>query len=218
MDTDFQKLLDEAYPPSADAPVIRGVMEGILLADKTLENEPFLASLVGKDLRGHIRRAGILFRLDELAKKGDVPFTSTMAVMPRGNWHWIELKSKKFTAHVCRTDGPDLFPVDTPTRQDERLTNQSDLFFDASNVEPIAGYVAWLTFGIGDSGSLGHLCWGMPNSSEDIWLARTNIIQRASRAALVIKPEKPSTPLDLKFKDHVEASLKGKKPTSDNKK
>ena len=120
------------------------------------------------------------------------------------------MKSRGFTGHVCRTDGPDLFPSDSPTRQDDRLTNQPDLFYDAATVIPIKGYTAWLTFGVGDSGSLGHLCWGMPNAKEDEWLARSNIIRRARESEVIVKFEKPTKPLDLKFKDHVEEALKGK--------
>lgn len=206
----FQDMLDEAFPASSDAGVIRGVTEGVMLADKTLDNETFLRSPVGRDLRGHIRRAGILFRLHQMATAGDLPFNSTMAKMRRGNWHWVELRSKNFTSHVCRTDGVALFPTDTPTRQDDRLTNQGDLFRDNFDVEPIKGYMSWLTFGAGDSGELSHLCWGMPNANDDIWLARTNIIKRARENEVVVKMEPPASPMALKFRDHIEEAIKGK--------
>lgn len=210
MTNPFQELLDEAYPETSDADVIRGVSQGIMLADNTLENHSFLKSVVGQDLRGHIRRAGILYRLHEMASAGDLPFDATMNRMLRGNWHWVELKSKGITAHLCRTDAAELFPKDTPTRQDDRLTNQPDFFEDNSSVIPISGYTAWLSFGVGDSGSLSHLCWGMPKDSEDVWLARTNIISRAKENETVVKFERPTPDLDLKFRDHVEESLKGK--------
>ena len=116
----FQDQLDDAFPPTSDADVIRAVTEGIMLADKTLDNENFLRSLVGQDLRGHVRRAGILYRLHQMSVAGDLPFQSVMTVMPRGNWHWVELRSKNFTSHICRTDGPDLFPIDSPTRQSKQ--------------------------------------------------------------------------------------------------
>ncbi|MEY2942844.1 MAG: hypothetical protein RLY97_858, partial [Pseudomonadota bacterium] len=175
----FQEMLDKAFPPETDANVVRGVNEGILLADSTLDSANFLKSQIGRDLRGHLRRAAILFRLHSMATEGDLPFISTLSKMPRGNWHWIELKSGIFTSHICRTDASDAFPIDTPTRQDDRLTNQDDLFLPSAVVTPIKGYTAWLTFGTGDSGMLGHLCWGMPKANEDVWLARTNIIRRA---------------------------------------
>ncbi len=206
----FQESLDEAFPVASDANIIRGVSEGILLADKTLDNESFLRSLVGQDLRGHVRRAAILFRVHELAMAGDLPFSSTMSRMQRGNWHWIELKSNNFTSHIYRTDGPNLFPTDTPTRQDDRLSNQGDLFNGPSSIIPIKGYVAWLTFGALESGALSHLCWGMPNAKEDAWLARTNVIRRAREHSEQITPETPTIMSTLKFRDHVEEALKAK--------
>ena len=212
----FQELLDEAFPLEADANLIRGVSEGIMLADSTMASASFLKSFVGQDIRGHIRRAGILYRLHSMTTTGDLPFASTMAKMPRGNWHWIELRSKSFNAHVCRTDAPDAFPTDTPTRQDDRLTNQPDLFRDRSTVVPIKGYSAWLTFGVGDSGALGHLCWGMPNAEEDVWLARTNVIRRARQSEVVVPLEAPKATA-LRFREHIEETLKGKDEERDEK-
>ena len=206
----FQHLLDEAFPSETDANVIRGVTEGIFLADGTLESTGFLKSLVGQDLRGHLRRAGILYRLHQMANDGDLPFATTMTQMPRGSWHWVEIQSKGFISHVCRTDAPNVFPDDTPTKQDDRLTNQGDLFRDTSAIIPIKGYTAWLMFGVGDSGALGHLCWGMPHANEDEWLARTNIIRRASESEVVVPFETPAKTTELRFREHIEEALKGR--------
>ena len=206
----FQELLDEAFPSEADANLIRGVSEGIMLADSTMESASFLQSLVGQDIRGHVRRAGILHRLHDMTTAGILPFASTMAKMPRGNWHWIELRSKNFNTHVCRTDAPDAFPTDTPTRQDDRLTNQGDLFRATPSIIPIKGYAAWLTFGVGDSGALGHLCWGMPNADEDVWLARTNVMRRARESEVVVPIESPAKATELRFREHVEETLRDK--------
>lgn len=203
----FQEALDAAFPPEADANLIRGVSEGIFLADSTMKSAGFLQSTVGLDIRGHVRRAGILFRLHEMAGAGDLPFTSAMSKMPRGNWHWIELQSKNFTAHVCRTDAPEAFPDDTPTRQDDRVTNQLDFFKDSSSVVPIRGYLAWLTFGVGDSGALAHLCWGMPKASEDVWLARTNVIRRAEMNEKIVPIEKADVKAKVRFRDHIEETV-----------
>lgn len=213
----MQELLDNAFPEETDANLIRGVSEGIFLADSTLRSTAFLNSDVGGDLRGHLRRAGILFRLHELCVAGDLPFRSTMSQMPRGNWHWIELRSGNFTSHVCRTDAPELFPDDSPTRQDDRVTNQFDLFEDMLSVIPIRGYLAWLTFGVGDNGSLGHLCWGMPNARDDIWLARTNVLRRAAAREDIIPPEPATSSAKLKFKEHIEESLRERENEQDEK-
>ena len=203
----FQQQLDAAFPDSTDQNVIRGVSEGVFLADKILENEPILKSLVGQDLRGHVRRAGILFRLHDMSLNGDLPFQATMIQMPRGNWHWVELRSENIKSHVCRTDGPTLFPTDSPTRQDDRLSNQGDLFLKDAEVADISVRSAWLMFGVGDSGALSHLCWGMPMANSDLWLARTNIIRRAETRDLGIKPEAPTASLGLRFKRHIEESI-----------
>ena len=217
MATEYQAILDEAFPAGTDAEMIRGVTEGILLADAVLKGEKFLSSPIGFDIRGHLRRAGILFRLNEMCRQGDLPFVSSISRMPRGNWHWLEISSGSVVAHVCRTDGPDLFPDDTPTRQDERLSNQGDLFLTTDNVVPIKGYSAWLTFGAGDSGHLAHLCWGMPNAKEDIWLARTNIIRRAAENDSVFKFDRPSRSVELKFKEHIEEGIRESEDRSTDK-
>ncbi len=213
----FQDLLDEAFPPVTDLEMIRGVTEGIFLADSTIDSAGFLRSGVGQDIRGHIRRAGILFRLHQMVTNGDLPFTSSMTRMPRGNWHWVELRNANFRAHICRTEAPSMFPIDSPTRQDDRITNQLDLFIDTATVTPIKGYMSWLTFGVGDSGALGHLCWGMPNAKEDVWLARTNIIQRAKDNDVVVSIETPARVTALRFRDHVEEALKTKQDDLDEK-
>jgi len=210
MPNPYQEILDDAFDAGTDLNVIRGVSEGVLLADLTLESHPFLRSQVGKDLRGHLRRSAILYRLHGMCAAGDLPFSSTMSKMPKGNWHWVEFRSGNVVAHVCRTDGPDLFPVDTPTRQEDRHTNQGDLFLDKSNVVPLRGLTTWLMFGAGDGGALAHLCWGMPRAKENDWLARTNILRRAAHSESEAKVESPSPSVVLKFKSHIEESLKDK--------
>ena len=206
----FQELLDEAFPPEADGNLIRAVSEGIFLADSQLESASFLKSQVGLDLRGHLRRAGVLYRIHQMVLAGDLPFASSMTKMPRGNWHWIEIQSKNFVSHVCRTDAPNAFPDDSPTRQDDRVTNQIGLWEDTTAIVPLKGYMAWLTFSVGDSGALGHLVWGMPNAEEDFWLARTNVIRRARESEVVVPSEAPTKATELKFRDHVEGTLSGK--------
>lgn len=56
------KLLDQlaqAFPSTTDAEMVRAVTEGVLLADDLVSNTPILKTLIGRDLRGHIRRAGV---------------------------------------------------------------------------------------------------------------------------------------------------------------
>src|SRR5258708_19295282 len=70
---EFQRRLEAAFQPIADGETIRGVSEGILLADDVIENTPILRHAGGRDLRGHIRRSGIIFRLHDFCEKGGPP-------------------------------------------------------------------------------------------------------------------------------------------------
>jgi hypothetical protein len=205
---EFQARLDAAFPASTDQNVARGVREGIVLADDWLKGQPFLRGPLGRDIRGHVRRCGILFRVHEMAEAGDLPFASTVLPMPRGNWHWVELQSSGIKSHICRSESPAAFPEDTPTRQDERLVNQFHFDFMPKPVETdLDAMFAWLTYGIAFDGSLGHLCWAMPASTGDTWLARTNILVRLAETEREANPETASKSLKLKFKDHIEDAL-----------
>ena len=213
MSDELKDRLQNAFPPDSDQNVIRGVREGILLADGILENEPFLKTLLGKDLRGHLRRAGVLFRLNDLCTHGDLPFKSQINKMPNGNWHWLELESDLFRAHICRTDQPDAFPVEAQSRQDARLSSQPDLF-DGTVVpfkklaDEVGLLYAWLTFGAAINGDINHLWWKMPAKEEDSWLAQIDVMRREASSAIAPSPEtSPSPTLALKFKDHIEEAL-----------
>lgn len=205
---EFQARLDSAFPATTDETVARGVREGIVLADEWLKGHAFLNGPLGRDIRGHVRRCGILFRVHEMAEAGDLPFASKLLAMPRGNWHWVELQSGGIKSHICRSEGPTAYPEDTPTRQDERLVNQFNFDFMPKAVvaDPQAMF-AWLTYGIAFDGTLGHLCWAMPTSSGDAWLARTNILVRLAETAREAEPETATKSLTLKFKDHIEDAL-----------
>jgi hypothetical protein len=198
-----------------DTETIRGVTEGVLLADDLVRSTPMLKHLGGMDLRGHLRRAGIMFRLDDLCKRGILPFSTSIVAMPHGPWHWLEIKSGTYKAHVCRTNGVFDFPEDTLSRQDERLRNQDDLFKPrlmplAEIAKRVRELYAWLTFGVDRHGAIQHLCWTMPPADESMWLAHINILERAERASknptgplFMVPPKK----LKLEFRDHVEEKL-----------
>jgi hypothetical protein len=209
---DLQELLDAAFPASTDEQVLRAVGQGILLADGVIESEGWLHGLIGRDVRGYLRRAGILSRVHDACKEGDLPFLATMERMPRGPFHWVELNSGRFKAHVCRTESAGTFPDDTPTRQDERFVNQLSLF--AENVVPLREVAetaqelfAWLTFGVHDDNHLGHLCWAMPAADGESWLAHTNVLYRLARSQIAVEPEVPPERVKLKFKDQIEEAL-----------
>jgi hypothetical protein len=219
---EFQKRLEAAFRPAADGETIRGVSEGILLADDVIENTPILRDAGGRDLRGHIRRAGIIFRLHDLCDRGDLPFSAEIVPMPHGSWHWLEIRSDSFKAHICRSDGPYDFPEETLSRQDSRLVNQTDLF--AENVVPISEALAkipelyaWLTFSAEKNGILKHRCWAMPPADSGSWLAHINVLKREEQTAVKDdRPvEEPTKTIKLRFRDHIEEAL-SKQDKSDN--
>jgi hypothetical protein len=221
MDERLQRLLEVAFPHSADTEVIRGVSEGIGLADDLIENNRLLRNAGGNDLRGHIRRVGIMFRLRDLCTRGDLPFSAEIVQMPHGPWHWLEIRSGNFLAHVCRTSAPHAFPEEALSRQDARLRNQEDLFApppsDRSQlIVSIREFYAWLTFGIGQHGVLEHICWAMPPADDGDWLAHRDILRHAATPATT-QPEQQQAPerteeeaakaLKLRFQEHIEKTL-----------
>lgn len=209
----FQEQLDEAFSPGADAVLVRCVSQAVMLANDAMANEPFLNSLIGADIRGHIRRAAVLFNVHESCRAGDLPFESEMTRMPLGGGHWVELRSGIYRAHICRTDGPVAFPEDTPTRQDQRLSNQLDLFTPDSVIVPlrpptICELYAWLTFGT-EGRELTHLCWGMPEAGRNNWLARTNVLRRLGESNVRIDGfDEPTAAVVLRFRDHIEQEMR----------
>jgi hypothetical protein len=214
--------LRAAFPEKTDWMVARGVQEGIHLADDAIKGTRFLGSLVGLDLRGHLRRAGIMHRICELAEAGDLPFAAAMMPMPRGNWHWTELKAGRVLAHICRTDGPDAFPEDTPNRQDARLRNTADLFAPDPKIirlGDVLGEVrelyAWLSYGAMRDGRLSHLCWAVPPADEGEWLAHIDVLRSAAASgppAAELPPAKTIDPKSrIRFKAHIEEELEKQK-------
>lgn len=216
----FQEQLDQAFPAGTDAPLVRSVWQAIMLASDIMDHEPFLKSLIGSDIRGHIRRAAVLFSVHESCQAGDLPFVSEMTRMPLGGGHWVELRSGSYRAHICRTDNPIAFPEETPTRQDQRLSNQLELFERDPVVVPFGGapapeWYAWLTFGA-TGRDLTHLCWGMPESGRNSWLARTNIMNRLGPIIEAVAPETPAPAVVLRFRDHIEEALRKDDEQSDS--
>lgn len=203
----LQERLDAAFPAAADAPLVRAVQQGILLADSVVENEAWLKGPLGRDVRGYLRRAGVLSQVHAACVSGDLPFEGMMEAMPRGPFHWVELKSQEFVAHICKTDAAGAFPEDTPTRQDERLTNEYSLFENVVPMKESAAAVgqllAWLTFGAPEGGRLGHLCWAMPAPDGKSWLAHSNVLYRLTAAQVHVQREEPTERAKLKFRDQI---------------
>lgn len=212
MSVDFNNLLKTAFPSSTWATIVRGQREGVALADDVRRSTPFLASLLGGDLRGQIRRLGVMHRLQELCKAGELPFVATIEDMPHGTWHWLNLRSGNFVAHLARTDSAGRVPEDTKNRQHMLVKNSADLFSDrkivpiSELVSKVDRFYAYLTFGAAPSGALTHSILGMAASDELEWLGRHNLMDAASEASAPTPDPAPKfDPRDrLKFRRHIE--------------
>jgi hypothetical protein len=221
LEQDALKRLRAAISPTTDPMVILGVQEGIRLADDLIESTILLNNLIGKDLRGHLRRAGVMFRIRDLCNRGDLPFHADTTRMPIGGWHWLEIRAPGIRAHICRTDYAEAFPDDTPNKQDARLVNpQGDLFRDkviplSDVISSVEEMYSWLTYGAMRNGNLTHLCWAVPASDSNVWLARENILRSAAGSNDIPPPPPPPQTPDpktkLRFRRHIEQALEKKK-------
>ena len=137
--------------------------------------------------------------------------------MPRGSWHWLNIRSGNLTGHVVRTAAPDEFPDDTPNRQDQRAVNQPDLFADPKVV--VLGTVrlyAWLCYRASLNGALAHACWGMPaakvDGKEDEWLARVNLMLASvpPKTADADRPAKVDPRTRMKLRDDLDRAAEEK--------
>jgi hypothetical protein len=81
-------------------PVVGNEPFAVILADDLIAHTPFLATPVGKNLRGLMRRAGVMYRFHDLCELGDLPFQTSMVRMEKGSWHCLEI------AAVSRSPSP----------------------------------------------------------------------------------------------------------------
>lgn len=120
-------------------------------------------------------------------------------------------------SHLCRTDSTLAFPRDTPNRQDERLTNQPDLFDEnvislSSAIQEVEEKCVWLTYGYTPDGDLTHACWAMPSppTVSETWYAHINVVDRMRRLGQTSKPKPKGVDPDsiLKFKRDIDEALR----------
>jgi hypothetical protein len=65
MSQEFEALLTEAFPDHTWPTLTRGVREAVKIADSMRRSTPFLSTLVGGDLRGLLRRAAVMWRIQK---------------------------------------------------------------------------------------------------------------------------------------------------------
>lgn len=215
---EVQERLITAFPKSSDAALYRAVQEGIYLADHLSAGESFLNNKLAVDIRGHLRRVGIAHQIGLYCTRGELPFVTEIKPMPRGRWHWLEIKSTGAVAHVCRTDDVMKFPDEAESRQDYRLSLQPTLLTWMTDRKPMAQVIqeipklyAWLTFRAAQDGRVSHLCWGAPAADPDIdlYIGHINVLERIAHAGADI-PQVSSVPdpkEKLRLKDHIEKAL-----------
>ena len=220
----FQDQLAAAFPETTWEPLIRGISDGIALADCLIEATPLLSSSIGREIRGFIRRAGILHQVNELCVQGALPFKAQPKKMPVGSWHWLDISSGLVTAHIVRTEFLRSLPIDTPCRQAEVLKNEYDLFEDGRIPPPpakIEERYAVITFGVDRGGKLTHAAAGMPNFEMTGWLAFLNLRKRGDRGESFrapIAPVPPDPTKRLKFQEEVQQMLDDRQREGDEEK
>jgi hypothetical protein len=196
-----------AFPENTFANTCRGVREGVALGDEAIKGLPILDNPIGRDLRGLMRRAGVMWRLHRMCAEGDLPFAAEMAPMSYGTWHWLEIRSADFIAHPVRTEEPDKFPEDTPNRQDQRLRNQGDLFKKIEDASHIERVYAWLCYKCTNNGAIAHMCWGMPSALKDEWLARVSLMGASAPKAESPEPVKLDPRSVMSFKESIAENI-----------
>jgi hypothetical protein len=220
--TNFQQRLESAYPFETYANSLRALREGIASADDTIKGIPMLASNVGDDYRGLMRRAGILHRFAEMCKAGDLPFECSLSRMPRGTWHWLDIYSGDTNGHIVRTEDPTAFPDDTPNRQDARASNTPDLFETEDEriirLSPPKLY-SWLCYRALPSGELSHALWQAPSADANEWLARINLMVAtvSKKSDDLRRPGKVDPTTKMKLRDDVQQIIDKNKKNDDKK-
>lgn len=217
MVTDFRAQLISAYPEETWPVLARGVREAVRIADDVRRSTPFLSTLVGRDQRGMLRRAAVMWRLQALCKSGELPFKATEVQIENAPVHLLSILSGKTELHIVRTDEVDGFPVDAQVRQDRRASNTGDLFEDGKIVplhealEAIPTLYGWLTWGANPKGDVTHICLGMPEPDDNIWLAHVDVLKHVTAKERgkeeAAKPSAPNPILMLRFREEIAHSL-----------
>lgn len=218
MSDEYRNLLIQAYPEATWPTLARGIGEAVSIADNVRRSTPFLATLVGSDLRGLLRRAALMWRIQMLCKSRELPFDAREIANTIGTSHLLQVRSNNIDLHVVRTDEPGAFPEDAQIRQDNRASNDADLFREGKLLplnevmDSIPRLYGWIMWGATAKGELTHFALGMPEPEYDEWLTYVDVLTpvRAAEAVTSMPVEKSSKPdptLLLKFREEIARSL-----------
>lgn len=225
IDRRFQEQLLTAFPESTWDGIARGLRDGILLADNVIAETPLLSSVLGQDIRGFVRRAGILYKFKGLCVAGDLPFVAAEERMPVGCWHWLTMKAQNICTHIVKTESPRALPNDNVSRQPECLKNQFDLFEDGripdrKDTDAEKERYAVIVYGLTPDSKLAYAAVGMPNYERTGWLAYKNIL-RGDRLSVPQAPVVAPTPdaaASLQFLEDVQRMLEERDQDQSTKK
>jgi hypothetical protein len=227
---EIQDRLLLAFPKSSYVGLYRAVQEGSFAAFHLIDGDRFLSGDLGRDLIGHVRRVCISHQINEYCDRGDLPFVTEIKRMPKGPLHWLEIGSTGAVAHVCRVpDEPFAFPDEAESRQDYRLSLQTDLesWLSTGETESLGKIIrmiprlyAWLTFHAGNKGQIKRLSFGSPASDVNDWIGYINILDEIEKSGADL-PDVPSVPeakVALRLRDEVVAKLEEDKKSPEDKK
>jgi hypothetical protein len=220
MSEEYRNLLVSAYPEATWPTLTRGVREAVTIADGVRRSTPFLMTLVGGDLRGLLRRACLMWRIQSLCKAKELPFDAQEIANTNGTSHLLSIKSKKLELHIVRTDEPEAFPIEALIRQDSRAINEPDLFRDGKliplheAIESVPRLYGWLMWGATARGELTHFALGMPEPENDKWLTYVDVLahitaleSRTGATPTELASSKPNPAMMLKFRDEFARQL-----------
>jgi hypothetical protein len=220
----FRPIILNAFKEVEWPMLTRCAVEGIALADNLIPTHKILNWAVGRDLRGHLRRIGIMHSVYNACVTSALPYTCEIMPNTVGNCHHIQLMSQNVYAHVVHTSDLAEMPRETPLRTNARMSNQGNLFegtLFTADLSKIQRWFAYLTFNADRDGNLTHLGLGIADKDGTEWLDIVSILKHPPEGYEIPTTEPPPLgPEELmRFQPHVQHLVdKAKKNVSEEKK
>lgn len=211
MSARYRPMILNAFPEYAWPDLQRRARYGVQLADDLIQERTILDWVVGHDQRGDLRRVGVMWSIHQACIDGVLPFSATTKKNTAKNCHHVEVTSQNIYLHITRTPSLLSLPRDTTLRDNERASNQGDLFSDTgftTDLSTIRRWYAWLTFGADPKGDLTHLAIGLPKHGENDWLEIVSILRPTGEIQSTDEEPRPPGPEDsVKFRAAVQKLL-----------
>ena len=197
---EFQDALTLAFPEATWGAIVRGLREGVGLADDVVKNTPMLNTPVGRDLRGHLRRVGVLYRFQQLCRIGDLPFkaqeSECQSAYGIGWTSDLASFSRTWFVQECTGAMPSEFGEQTGSvrKKPIRFADRWPSAFNFRDLATVTEFYSFLTFGTDAAGILTHVSMGMPSSDNTGWLAYANLLRQRDAGREVPSPA-PKSPI-----------------------